>query len=196
MMDAEWMARVQKLEDRQAIVDCLVRYCRGMDRFDRDLVLSAYHPDAIDDHGIFVGGPEEFADWAMALHGSLQSVTQHILTNHTCELDGDVAHTETYFLVAWLDPDMKPLYPVGGRYIDRFERRKGRWAIAARKSIPEWGMTDGTRWERRGGPTYVNGIGVRDRTDPSYERPLTIDPARIGLVWPDYDLRPSRNQSA
>src|ERR1700677_3411146 len=99
-----------------------------MDRFDRDLVLSAYHPDAIDDHGIFVGGPQEFVDWAMALHRS-HSMTQHILANHTCELEGDVAHAETYFLVAWLDREMKPLYHIGGRYIDRLERRNGRWAI-------------------------------------------------------------------
>ena len=44
-------AQIKHLIDRQAILDCLTRYCRGMDRFDRALVLSAYHPDAIDDHG-------------------------------------------------------------------------------------------------------------------------------------------------
>jgi hypothetical protein len=192
-MDEDLKARVNRLEDRQAILDCLVRYCRGMDRFDRDLVLSAYHPDAIDDHGIFVGDPQEFVDWAMALHSS-HSMTQHILSNHTCELDGDVAHTETYFLVAWLDRDKKPLYPVGGRYIDRLERRNGRWAIAARKSIPEWGLTDGIPWQRKGGSMYINGTGVRNKLDPSYERPLTIEPSRIGLVWADYDLRKRSEQ--
>ena len=51
---------IQHLIDRQAILDCLTRYGRGVDRFDRELVLSAYHPDAIDDHGAFVGTREEF----------------------------------------------------------------------------------------------------------------------------------------
>jgi len=32
---------VQELKDRQDIRDCLVRYCRGMDRFDRDIIRSA-----------------------------------------------------------------------------------------------------------------------------------------------------------
>jgi hypothetical protein len=32
-----------------------MRYSRGIDRLDRDMLLSAYHPDAIDDHGMFVG---------------------------------------------------------------------------------------------------------------------------------------------
>jgi hypothetical protein len=40
-----------------------VRCCRGVDRMDRELLLSAYHSDAVDDHGMFVGGPEAFADY-------------------------------------------------------------------------------------------------------------------------------------
>ena len=70
---------IQNLIDRH---DCLVRYCRGVDRLDRELVLSAYHPDAIDDHGAFVGTREEFVDWAFALHEKGQISTHHRLTNH------------------------------------------------------------------------------------------------------------------
>jgi hypothetical protein len=36
--------------DRWAIHDVLVRYCRGVDRLDADLVRSAYHSDAVE-HG-------------------------------------------------------------------------------------------------------------------------------------------------
>jgi hypothetical protein len=35
-----------------------------MDRLDRELVRSAYHDDAIDDHAAFVGPVERFLDWA------------------------------------------------------------------------------------------------------------------------------------
>ena len=68
-MDLEELATaVRALQDRQEIHNCIIRYSRGVDRLDRELLLSVYHPDAIDDHGMFVGGPEEFADWALAMH--------------------------------------------------------------------------------------------------------------------------------
>ena len=62
--------KVQELWDREQIRQCLVRYCRGVDRFDRDLILSAFHPDCLDEHGKFVGTPEEFVDWALGQHGA------------------------------------------------------------------------------------------------------------------------------
>ncbi len=84
-------ARLQALLDRQEIFDCLVRYCRGVDRLDAELLASAYHPDAIDDHGIYVGRPHQFADYFLAFHEKNQTATQHVITNHSCELDGDTA---------------------------------------------------------------------------------------------------------
>ena len=84
--------RLQELLDRQDILDCIPRYCRAVDRFDRELLLSCYHPDAIDDHGMFVGGREAFADWAFGYHSIYQNITHHVVTNHTCDLDGDVAY--------------------------------------------------------------------------------------------------------
>jgi hypothetical protein len=45
---------VLALIDRQEILACELRYCSGVDRFDREMLLSAYHPGAMDDHGAFV----------------------------------------------------------------------------------------------------------------------------------------------
>ena len=75
-MDAETTALVRELKDRQEIYDCLMRYCRGIDRLDRDMLLSAYHPDAVDDHGVYVGGVEGFATHVFALHFGMQHYTQ------------------------------------------------------------------------------------------------------------------------
>jgi len=189
-MDDDLRARIRKLEDRQDIRDCLTRYARGVDRLDRELILSAYHPDAIDDHGVFVGGPADFADWVIALHGTNNARTQHYVVNHSCELDGDVAHCETYYMTGFTDAQDRPLHRSGGRYVDRFERRDGRWAIAARKSVAEWRGPHGQEMVWYGGDdSYRIWPNARDRTDVSYERPLTIDPARIGKVFPPYDLR-------
>jgi hypothetical protein len=174
-------ARLQELLDRQDILDCIHRYCRAVDRFDRELMLSVYHPDAIDDHGLFVGGPKEFVDWAFGYHSLYQNLTHHVVTNHICELAGDTAHTETYWIFSGSnqDPETGRDVPSSihfGRYIDRFERRNGRWAIAARACVIEW---HGTLGELTIPPDALaayaaTGVGQRDRSDLSYQRPLTI----------------------
>jgi len=182
-MPLDLEAKIQELCDRQAIRDCLANYCRGVDRMDRELLVSCYHPDAVDDHGIFVGGPEAFADWVFELQSRMQKSTQHIITNHTCELDGHTAHAETYWLSASMNVQDPPLSLGGGRYIDRLERRDGRWAIAARKCVPDWGGQPGPSWlPPEVAAAMISGaIPARDRSDPSYDRPLTIAPERVGF---------------
>jgi hypothetical protein len=181
MVTDDFERQIRKLVDRQAILDCIVRYCRGVDRMDRELLISAYHSDAIDDHGLFVGGPEAFADYFLAFHGENQSSTQHIITNHSCELEGDMAHCETYWLFAAMNNQGPALSLGGGRYIDRMERREGRWAIAARKCLMDWqgvpGEYDLTPAQFQ--MTLGAGPTARDRSDPSYERPLAIGEKRI-----------------
>ena len=41
---------VQAMLDKEAIREATMRFCRGVDRLDPDLVNSAFHPDARDDH--------------------------------------------------------------------------------------------------------------------------------------------------
>jgi hypothetical protein len=51
IMTTETDSTVQRLRcllDRQAILDCVHNYCRALDRLDRALLLSVYHPDAIE----------------------------------------------------------------------------------------------------------------------------------------------------
>src|ERR1700740_3561764 len=97
-MGADIEQRVREIIDRQEIYDCIMRYCRGIDRLDREMLLSAYHPGAIDDHGTYVGPIEGFAEYVFELHKTHQHRTQHHITNHRCEIDGDVAHTESYYI--------------------------------------------------------------------------------------------------
>lgn len=166
--------RLASLFDRQDILDCLTRFSRGMDRFDRALFLSAFHEDATIAAGPFVGSPEALYTWASSLHGQGQHATHHNLLNHSCELDGDVAHTETYYLFVGRNRDDSN-WIAGGRYLDRLERRHGVWKIALRTNAIEWsGMV----------PTlpipfadvadlYRDGAPARSPHDPSYRRPLT-----------------------
>jgi hypothetical protein len=182
-MDAELEKMVRELHDRQAIRDVLANYSRGLDRMDRDLLLSCYHADALDDHGAFVGGREDFWAWADPSHLQYYRTHQHALTNHTCTLDGDVAHTETYWMFAGMTHDGEALTLFGGRYLDRLEKRAGRWAIAARKCVLEWwgSPIEGAVTEEWRAAFAAGGRVAKDRTDCSYERPLTVDPARVGF---------------
>jgi len=51
MIESTFPPAVQALIDRQEILGCEMRYCSGVDRFDREMLLSAYHPG---DRGAFV----------------------------------------------------------------------------------------------------------------------------------------------
>jgi hypothetical protein len=121
---AEKLAEIERLLDRQAILDCLTRFSRGMDRFDRELFLSAFHADATIAAGEFVGGPEDLYAWAADLHEQGQIATHHNLLNHTCDIAGAVAHAETYYLFVGRNRDDSN-WMAGGRYIDRLEKREG-----------------------------------------------------------------------
>jgi hypothetical protein len=167
-------ARLEHLLDRQDILDCLIRFSRGMDRFDRELFLSAFHSDAVIAAGDFVGGPDALYDWASVLHEQGQSSTHHNLLNHTCEIDGDVAHTETYYLFAARNRD-ETNWVAGGRYIDRLERRAGTWKIAVRCNAVEWsGMIPTMAIPFANVPDLLeNGAPSRSKDDLSYRRPLT-----------------------
>jgi hypothetical protein len=172
-LNQEQERRLLEVADRVEILDCLTRYTRGMDRLDRELARSAYHDGAIDDHVGFVGEVDDFLDWAFGYHAG-QVRHQHYLANPSIELDGDEAHVETYYTFVGTERDpAAPLTVFGGRYVDRFERRQGTWAIAVRLCLVEW-ATDPTSRLPEGATDLLAATGTlaRDRTDSSYERPL------------------------
>jgi len=179
--DAEIRGQLRQLTDRMEIHDCMQRYTRGIDRQDRTLLRSAYHDDAVDDHVGFVGHVEDFIDWAFAYH-AMQTRYQHYLLNHTADVNGDEAHAETYYLFVGTDRDPANHMTIsGGRYIDRLERRKGRWAIVDRVCVVEWNA-DSTSLITEEIIAMLAEADIKGaahgRNDPSYERPLIATRAR------------------
>ena len=172
-MDERTERKLRERLDQAEISDCITRYARGMDRLDRALARSAYHEGAIDDHVGFVGEVDDFLDWAFAYHGG-QVRHQHYVTNHHIELDGDEAHAETYFMFIGTESEPSaPLTVFGGRYVDRFERRQGKWGIAVRLCLVEW-ATDSKSLLPANASDFLAATGTVARTsmDISYERPL------------------------
>jgi hypothetical protein len=173
------VSSIDALLDRTAIHDCLLRFCRGMDRFDRALYLSAFWDDAEIAAGPYVGDVPGCWDWAMPMHRDGQVLTHHLLLNHHVDVDGATAHSECYYqFVArnhpWEEGGEETVMLAGGRYIDRLERRNGDWRIALRTNIIEWSCLQPSL-----PPPFsdvpdigANGVSARDKSDPSYTRPL------------------------
>ncbi|GIX29798.1 MAG: hypothetical protein KatS3mg124_0270 [Porticoccaceae bacterium] len=107
-MDPTHSQALRELLDRQAIWQVLQRLARGLDRLDVELVRSCYFDDAVDDHGHYVGDPDGFIAWANETARQFRW-THHALTTHNCELAGDDAYCETYFLYVGVRETAAPL---------------------------------------------------------------------------------------
>src|SRR5882672_7928300 len=134
----------ESLAAKQEIHELVLRYCRGVDRLDLDLVRSTYHPDGVDHHTGFDGPIDDYLVWVAGALSRFRG-TMHLVGNHLVELDGDLAVAETYgTAVHWGDPpdDPRRNFTSGFRYVDRVERRAGRWAVAERWAVREWTRSD------------------------------------------------------
>ena len=156
------------LEDllaKEEIRERLHDYVRAMDRIDDELGRSVFHPDASADYGdIYRGSGHGFIAWVHAAHAAM-IVHAHHLGSIAIKVDRERAVSETYVSVTlrmadptggWLDSR------ASGRYLDRWEKRAGRWAIAARHYVHEFDdLAPVTNWQ-------FASAGRRDREDPSY----------------------------
>ena len=168
--------KLQDLLDRQEILDCIVRTSRGNDRFDAERITSSYHADGIHELGRKQISGSQYGEHANHAHAAISEVNLHNVTMHSCEINGDVAHAESYVIGLFLDKGCETSRILAGRYIDRLERRDGQWAIVLRRATVEIPLEGIAKLPNRNmvpGSGYLK--GSRDRTDPSYERPLTTE---------------------
>ena len=172
-MDAELERRLREQLDRDEIWRVMQRYGRGLDRLDTALTRSCYWDDAIEDHGAFVGTPDDFIEWANMTTRAFQS-SQHGLLNHHCDLQGDDAYCETYYLFTGITGGSANFMSTG-RYIDHFQKRGGEWRIANRVCLIE-GKYDvpASQYGEGEPPAYTPEEpcqAARDGGDVSYHRP-------------------------
>lgn len=166
MGDLAWVA------DRIAIQDCLLRYCRGIDRRDADLVRSVWWPEATADYGGYKGSGPDFGDHAVASLSKSYHVTQHTILNSTVDLDGDVAHTETYIHAYHLsrpeEGKEQTVFLFAGRYLDRLEKRDGEWRIAKRVLLYDFDWVEPIGGRMPAAWSSQFNQGRDDRSDLSY----------------------------
>lgn len=156
--------------DRLAIGDVLARYCRGIDRCDADELRRVFAPDALIDYG---DGPS-LRDAAIDhLLPALRAMclTHHSITNTLIEIDGDRAWAETYCTALHIlgPPGAETELVVGGRYLDRLERRGEGWQITERLYVMDWNRQQPATMQDSGGlfDTLLR-RGARWPDDPLY----------------------------
>lgn len=138
------MSELERLTAEAEIRRRLVDYCHGIDRCDAALTASAYHPNATDDHGSFVGTGHDFAEYAAKRLADRFEATQHSTGDPAIDfVDDTTAVTVTYVRAEHLgrDADGAFLLTFEGEYRDRFERRDGAWRIADRVVVHAWDET-------------------------------------------------------
>ena len=169
MDSLETARRVGQLMDREAIRECMFRYCRGIDRQDEAALRSAYWPDATDRHGPYQGSAAGFIDWALAKLRADGERSVHNIANLSITLRGTQAAVETYFMALQRDRDAQGVVRevfLSGRYLDRFEKRADEWRIAERTVVYDWmrplGTPVGTEAERFGPRQPIGGVRGND----------------------------------
>lgn len=173
-IDAELERKLREQIDRSEIHRVMLRYARGLDRLDNALARACYWDDAIEDHGHFVGTPDDFLVYADRTTLMFESV-QHAILNHICDLQGDEAFAETYFQFTGVTPGEGPNFVSTGRYVDHLQKRGGEWRIADRVAIVESQMDVPKSAMLATMPSAYTAEepcqAARDRTDVSYHRP-------------------------
>jgi hypothetical protein len=179
---AELDPQVRYLKDRRDIFDVSKRYTRGADRHDKDLVRSAFWPEAT----ISFGAPmsrDEYVEWEEGVLAGY-AAHQHHVTGQTVDVDADTAHVESY-VIYFLVPRDRAADDTGpatlgraattqkthlgsGRYVERWERRSGEWKILVREYVEDLSLKGDTEDLCTEGRC----LGSWDKSDLSYVRPL------------------------
>jgi hypothetical protein len=126
-------ARVQVLEDREAIRALLVTYARTLDERDFVGFEQLWAKDAE-----FIGGAKDSAKGPAAIRDLLQGLLKanaapvpgrdfHLVMNQTVDVTGDTATGFSRGTWVVTDPDTKLRVAIIANYYDQFVREGGRW---------------------------------------------------------------------
>jgi hypothetical protein len=132
--------RVRRLEDHQAIVDVVIRYCVAVDRKDWAMFADCFAPTVRSDSGEF-----SREDFVAIVEGALPGFrcTQHLSTNHVVtfdQLDPDRATCESdMYAQHYLEESAGgTYYLLRARYRDELIRTAGGWKIELITTTNRW----------------------------------------------------------
>lgn len=134
-------SRLEQLLDKDAIRDCIHRYCRGIDRADDAALVSSYWPDAHDSHGAYSGSAIGFIDVVRKVWSTGPRNIHNVGNILIDFLPNRQAAVETYFqaLQRGTGPDnIERQVLLAGRYCDLFEKRDDEWRVLKRTVVYDW----------------------------------------------------------
>ena len=163
---------LQEMLDEHALRKLVHAYCRAVDRGDMATLRELYHHDAVDAHGAFsTGSVDGFFEQLVASRPYIRAMQHHITTANFA-IDGYTAEGEIYNIAVHTfagksrDTDLV----IGGRYLDKYEKRDGAWKILERTIVTDWArVTDPSSMNMSHPVTADTPKGALDETDPSYQ---------------------------
>lgn len=160
--------RLQDMLDQHEIRVMLAEYCFGCDRHDYRRMADAYHEDSWDDHGDYKMAGRDFAIEAITSNLRDANMLMHHLGQSLIRVTGDKAGAETYFIasVSTTENGMEVINQIAGRYVDKLERRNGKWKIKDRICVKEWSISLPVARDWLANADFVR--GQRSGHDPSY----------------------------
>jgi hypothetical protein len=134
-------SKYRELLDKEAIRDCLYRYCRGIDRCDEALLRGTYWPGATDRHGPYSGPVEGFFEWVAEVFKTDARNVHQVANILIAFRDPGTAVVEAYFNALQRGGGKDGVvrqFHLAGRYCDRFEKRGDEWRVAERVVVYDW----------------------------------------------------------
>jgi SnoaL-like protein len=131
---------LQELLDEYALRKLVHAYCRAVDRGDTAQLKAMYHHGATDAHGGFsTGGSDVFLEQLAAARPFIRAM-QHNITTMNFAISGDAAEGEIYTIAVHTlaGPGRDIDVIVGGRYLDKYEKREETWKFVERTIVTDW----------------------------------------------------------
>lgn len=137
--------RVEHYLAKQEIMELSCRYMRGLDRLDRNLLLSVFARGAWCEYGFVNCEAPAFVDFALNALKE-HAANQHMIGNVLIEFEGEQAFGEVYFNAYHKVPGDTGFddVTIAGRYLDRYVQEDGQWKFAYRSELVDWSRTEPT----------------------------------------------------
>lgn len=161
--------RLQDMLDHHEIRTLLAEYCHACDRADEAMMAACYTgEDSFDDHGnVKASGPEYAKIMADKIVERTEAMS-HILGQSLIKVDGDQANAETFFIAFFRLPpkggESERINQLVGRFVDKLERRQGKWKIRHRACVRDTSITIPVEQDAYAAFGFLE--GTRDASDP------------------------------
>jgi 3-phenylpropionate/cinnamic acid dioxygenase small subunit len=136
------MDKMEYLIERQAISDLLLRYGRALDDRDWEKLRTCFTPDAKAIYGEDPGLRDGYEAIEQTCRSALEPLdsSQHIITNHEIEINGNVAHSRSCMHAQHTKNGISggDNFTLGGTYIDDLVKTPDGWKIRQKHLVLIW----------------------------------------------------------